>query len=91
MGAPSRSAELEVDNPYAALIVAILHRAWQDAQGSCDARGHYTTAQLQAEAVAWLQEERTVAELLALAGYDSGPVLRRLRQGLSSHPGAGVP
>ena len=62
-----------------ALIAAIVHRAWRDAQGHCDSPGHRTPEKLQAEARAWLEDEQAVAGLLELAGYDAAPGLRRLR------------
>jgi hypothetical protein len=79
VNAPNRPSVDVTPSPYAALIAAIVHRAWRDAQGHCDAPGHSTPEKLQAEAQAWLEDERAVAGLLELAGYDAAPVLRRLR------------
>jgi hypothetical protein len=66
-------------NLYVTLVLAVIHRAVQDASGRCDSPGHSTPAKLQAEACAWLEDEAAVAGLLELAGYDADTVLRRLR------------
>jgi hypothetical protein len=81
MSAPTRPTVDATPNPYGALVAAIVHRAWRDAQGHCDSPGHSTPEKLQAEAQAWLQDEQAVAALLELAGFEAAPVLRRLRKG----------
>jgi hypothetical protein len=78
-GRPKAEAETEPDG-YKALAVAILTRAVQDARGVCDPRCSQPRAMLQAEAVAWLQDESTVAGLVEMAGYDADAVMRRVRQ-----------
>jgi hypothetical protein len=78
MSGTNRPSVDEMPSPYAALIAAIIHRAWRDAMGHCDAPGHSTPEKLQAEAQAWLEDEAAVAGLLELAGCDPSPVLRRL-------------
>jgi hypothetical protein len=79
MSAANRPSVDVTPSPYAALIAAILHRAWRDAQGHCDSPGHSTPEKLQAEAQAGLEDEAAIAGLLELAGYDAAPVLRRLK------------
>ena len=66
-------------DPYQALVLAIVHRAVQDAGGRCASPGRANVAQLQAEAQDWLADEVAVAGLLELGGYDAGLVLARLR------------
>jgi hypothetical protein len=68
------------DDPYVELILAILHRAVQDAQGHCWSPGAQSPDQIQAEARRWLQDEAQVAALVELAGCDPEPVLRRVRR-----------
>jgi hypothetical protein len=66
-------------DPYQTLVLAIVHRAVQDAGGRCASPGGANVAQLQAEAQDWLADEAAVAGLLELAGYESASVLARLR------------
>ena len=70
------------DDPYRALVAAILARALCDAHGLCLAPGASAVAWLQQEARAWLADEQAVRELLELCGVDAEPVLRRIRQQL---------
>ena len=75
------------DDPYAALALAILARAVQDATGHCSPTRGVPAAVLRAEARQWLQEEAALAELVELCGVDSAPVLRRVSQLLTQEPG----
>jgi hypothetical protein len=77
--APHRPASEATEDPYATIALAIVHRAWRDATGHCDSPGHSTPEKIRSEAIAWLQDEDTVTELLELAGFDADLVLRRLR------------
>jgi hypothetical protein len=72
------------DDPYRELVLAIVHRAVQDAQGRCGHPGSQSPDQIQAEAQRWLQDEGQVAALVELCGLDAEPVLRRVRQLLST-------
>lgn len=71
------------DNPYRTLILAILHRALEDAQGRCVHLGNQSPAQITERAQAWLQEGEGVTTLLELAGYEAAPILQRIRQALA--------
>jgi hypothetical protein len=42
MSATNRPSVDVAISPYMALIAAIIHRAWRDAEGHCDAPGHST-------------------------------------------------
>jgi hypothetical protein len=68
------------DDPYVALITALLHRAVEDAQGRCVHPGDQTPDQIEAAARRWLQDGRELVTLLELAGYDAEPVLRRVQR-----------
>jgi hypothetical protein len=72
------------EDPYQALVLAILHRAVQDALGHCGSPGAQSPEQIQAEARRWLADERAVAALVELCGLDAAPVLRRVRRLLAS-------
>ena len=65
-------------DPYQNLVIAIVHRAKEDAQGHCA----YSAVpdQAQADARAWLRDPTQGARLLELAGFDSERVLRQIRQ-----------
>jgi hypothetical protein len=78
-GRPKAEAELEAC-PYRALVAAIVARAVDDARGQCDPRCAQPRAKLAQEARVWLADAAAVAELLELGGFESAPVLARLRQ-----------
>jgi hypothetical protein len=82
-GRPKTEAELEAC-PYRALVAAIVARALLDATGHCDPRCAQPRLKLVQEARIWLRDEDTVAELLAMGGYEAAPVLARIRQCLPS-------
>jgi hypothetical protein len=71
------------DDPYWALIRAILHRAVEDAQGRCVHPGARSPVQIEVEARAWLADGQALADLLELVGFDAEPVLRRVQRLLS--------
>jgi hypothetical protein len=64
---------------YRGLVLAILHRAVQDARGVCHPLCAQPRVTPQAEARDWLADEQAVRELLELAGYDSEPVIQRVQ------------
>jgi hypothetical protein len=80
MNRPARPPSAAPDDPYRALVAAIISRAVHDARGQCASPGGTGVAQLQAEAQDWLADEAAVAGLLELGGYDAGPLLARLRK-----------
>lgn len=71
---------------YRSLALAVVKQALQDATGTVFAPGPVAPDQIQAEAVAWLQDEAAVADLLELCGYDADPVVHRVRQMLPRVP-----
>jgi hypothetical protein len=82
---PAMAPQLErPDDPYQTLVLAILHRAVQDAQGHCWSPGPQSPDQIQAEARRWLQDEAQVAAQVELCGLEAEPVLRRVRQLLTT-------
>ena len=89
MSAPSRPPHEAPEDPYQALVLAIVHRAVLDAQGHCHPTGPVPEARLRLEARTWLADEQAVRWLLELGGYESGPVLARLRQWRYGTPPAG--
>jgi hypothetical protein len=68
------------DNPYVEFVKALVRRAVEDAQGHVVYPGNRAPGQLAVEARAWLAEGGGLAELLELAGFESEPVLQRVRQ-----------
>ena len=80
MSRPGRPLTDAPADPYRALVLAIVHRAVQDAVGRCHPTVSQPRRQIQAEAQAWLQDDAAVAGLLELAGYAPDAVLARLRQ-----------
>jgi hypothetical protein len=72
------------DDPYAMLVLAIVRRAVDDAQGCVVHPGTRSPAQIEVEARAWLAEEHELVALLELAGCDAAPVVQRVRQMLTN-------
>jgi hypothetical protein len=66
-------------NPYVILVLEVIHRAVLDASGRVDLPGKTSPEKIQAEAQRWLADAGALVDLLELAGYDSAPVMRRLR------------
>ena len=79
VNAPNRPSVDVTPNPYVSLILAIVHRAVQDAQGHCDSPGHDAPERLESEAQRWLADTQAVEEMIELTGFDAGVVLARLR------------
>jgi hypothetical protein len=77
---PTMPQAESADDPYVALVMAIVGRAVQDAQGRVVHPGNRAPVQIEVEARAWLDDGRELAALLELAGFDPAPVLRRVRQ-----------
>jgi hypothetical protein len=71
-------------NPYVTVVLEVIHRAVLDASGRVDLPGKSSPEKIEAEAKRWLADTQAVQDLIELAGYDSGPVLARIRQGLSA-------
>jgi hypothetical protein len=69
----------QTDDPYRALIVAMVHRAVEDAQGHVVHPGNRTPGQVQCEAQSWLTDGRELAAWLELAGFDPASVVERVR------------
>jgi hypothetical protein len=68
------------DDPYVELVKAIIARAVQDARGHVVHLGNRAPGQIEVEARPWLQDGCALAALLELAGFESEPVVRRVRQ-----------
>ena len=75
-------------DPYRRLVIAIVERAVEDAQGNCASPGHTSVGKLQFQAQRWLADTDAVGELLELAGYDPAPVLARLQGGVLAARGS---
>ena len=88
---PTMTPPARDDDPYAALVLAIVRRAVQDACGEVSPSVAVPVAQLQDEARQWLADERAVTELLESAGYDAEPVQQRTRALLARQESVPVP
>ena len=80
MSRPGRALPTSDEDPYQALVVAILQRAVLDARGHTFPCGAVPPECIQAAAQAWLAAEEDLAELLDLAGFNSTVVLAALRK-----------
>jgi hypothetical protein len=69
-------------DPYQLLALSVFQRACDDARGHCAPPVSRPVEELQQEAHAWLASDEA-AQWLELAGYEPGPVLRRVRETLN--------